>query len=291
MTQGVEREPFYPKPPFYLYTFRLPDGLDCEWTFTKDEVLFEQLLECARDLANQVHLTGREHRLAYDGDSINSVAEILAKERTGLSVQWGRTSFFEVSLKVDRQILSLTDIDIYRENYTVQRVDDLEGFESLVFSSLMVGSFGEVYKDGEFIPDKQKVAAISSHFKGAVRDISNYCYLVKGLAPNPRYLGGFVLKYLPALSEVQLHSVAGRGSSALGVVQRPHKLPLLMAAVFEALQHDFPQEQDYGVTSASTLQYSGVERLTFSSSGVAPLYEALGFQKSSRSGLVIKPAA
>lgn len=99
-------------------------------------------------------------------------------------------------------------------------------------------------------------------------------------------LGSFVLKYLPALSEVQLHSVAGISADS-NIIQMEGKLAIIMAGVFEAIEDDYPQSQSFGIDNSGTVNYSGVDKLTFSASRVAVNYEKLGLEHSTRSGLVI----
>ena len=88
-------------------------------------------------------------------------------------------------------------------------------------------------------------------------------------------MGAFATKYLWALEEVQLHSMAGRSSDSR-VLQKAGKLPILMAALLATIDLDLESSGD-------------IKKLTFSASGAAHLYEALGFQHSDRAGIVIKP--
>lgn len=98
-------------------------------------------------------------------------------------------------------------------------------------------------------------------------------------------------KYLPRLGEIQLHSVAGWAEDPR-VLQQRRKLPVLMAALFETIDERYPQKEQYGVARQSTIEYQGVDILTFSAYGkVVSLYEELGFERSSRAGILISPSS
>lgn len=228
--------------------FVLPNGLDYGCYFANGNVDYLELLGVGRRTFQQVSKEGGEVRICTDSrEQIHNLANYLKNNFKGASVDWGKTTYFEHDLCESR--LFKGDFSEYK----VDRVFPWRETEAQVVKSLMVESFKQ--------PGK-----IERVFDKALGDPTNNIYLVRD--PSGLCVGTFLLKYIPELSAVQLHSVAG-WSSDPRVSQVKGKLPILLAKMFEVID---PTAQ----------------RLSFSSSGAAGLYKDLGFEESSRQGLVIK---
>ena len=250
------------------YPYLLPDGLKCSWYYASSD--FDTLKSVGEE---SIRLLGRpENQIRICADSARNIARLgkhLKSEYPDLNINWGKTTYFEYPL-AQKPLLTWEDFAL---DYQFFRVTHHMDYESQIFLEFMLGSFGTT---------AGKRQHILGNFPHSIRDMSNNFYLVK---QGELFLGGFVTKYLPALQEIQLHCVAGRGGDDPRISQEHPKLPVLMAAVLQSIEDDYPNS-DTGPDNF-TVVYSAPTKLTFSASGAANLYRQLGFKQSQREGLVI----
>lgn len=243
--------------------FALPDGLSCHWQFHTSSTPMQVLLESARTLAEETANLGQESRLSGEKNSIQEVSDAIQAEFPELSVNSGKTTFFEQSL-TDKSGILIPNWDDISDKYTVVQLLKTTSHESTVIESFMKDSF---HNTNETTIDV------------SLRNHQNKIFLV---TKADLYVGMFVLLEVPVLHEIQLHSVAGRGSLS-SISQEKGKLPILLSAMIHAVDQDFNFVDKS--TSSLTPPY---QRITFSSSGAAPLYRNLGFLESDRGGVSIK---
>ncbi len=258
-------------PLFYTHLV-LPDGLSCKWVYAPtltDEITLKSTGE---RLVERVVYNGDEVRICSDDThKIESLGMFLQGQHPEVKVNWGGTNYFEYDLSAHplRENLNWKN---YQKSYVFYRIEPQHNAsEFRAVRSLMDGSFD--LKDNKV-------------FDKAIQNRQNNFYIV-GDINSGKFVGSFVLVYMPALEEIQLHSVAGRSSDPR-VSQQKGKLPIIMSAVLRAIDDDYPQQIPFGIAKNELLQCDGIKRLTFSSRGAAQLYKNLGFEESVRDGLVIK---
>ncbi len=236
---------------FASVNFLLPDGLNCNWQFDAQNSSEAVLLDKGCEQAKQTIKLGQESRMSASQLLIPQVGDTLSKEFPMLSVNHSKTNFFEYVPNISEDLLVPNWSDLSDE-YSLLRNNICDKTEREVVANFMKVSFG-------FIDDTQ--------IDIALRNLQNNIFIIR---KEQLYVGMFVLVYIPSLSEVQLHSVAGRGDHLLIDTNKP-KLPILISGVKEIVQSEF---------SGNTL--------TFSSSGASQLYKNLGFKESSRGGISMK---
>lgn len=243
--------------------FFLPDGLTCHWQVHTSDTTSQILLESARSLAHETTKLGQETRLSGEKNAIQQVSSLIQSDYPELSVNSGKTTFFEQSLS-DTSGLGVSNWEEISGKYSVVQLLKATPQETTVIKSFMKDSFHNTNE-----------ASIDV----SLRNRQNKIFLV---TTGDLYVGMFVLLEVPALNEIQLHSVAGRGSLP-SISQEKGKLPILVTGVIHAI------EQDFNFIDKSTSSFTPpYQKLTFSSSGAAPLYRNLGFVESTRDGISMK---
>jgi hypothetical protein len=243
--------------------FTLPDGLSCHWQFHTSSTPTQVLLESVRALAEETANLGQESRLSGEKNSIQEVSEAIQAEFPELSVNSGKTTFFEQSL-TDTSGLLIPNWDDILDKYTVVQLLKTTRQETTVIKSFMKDSFHNTNE---------------TRIDVSLRNPQNKIFLV---IIADLYVGMFVLLEVPVLYEIQLHSVAGRGSLP-SVSQEKGKLPILLSAMIHVINEDF------NFVDKSTSSFAPpYQRITFSSSGAAPLYRNIGFVESDRGGVSMK---
>jgi len=265
------------------FTYCLPDGSSYTCTYLPPDLNGESLFLAGEEIVLNGLKKVAQTRICIDSsEKVDELGRYL--KGLGYDAHWGGNTFFEARLGPLGAMKALypeVNWGGFSDKFRVDRIDPKRNRDRKILKSLMLQSFGR---------NPEKVKKIIEGFNVAVNDKSNAIYFVRNKESKNQVLGSFILKYLPALSEVELHSVAGISANP-NVIQIERKLPIIMAGVFEAIENDYPQSQSFGIDNSGTVIYSGVDKLTFSASAVAEKYEKLGFKHSGRSGLVVYPDA
>lgn len=240
-------------PKFVIHKFNLPDGQEYLYLLAENSISLEELEAKALELISQSKPADKIVLACNNKRVISELGEYLVKK--DLSTRefiWGKTKHFRVS---DYNWPNALLWSKYQLKYIISKYDP-------AWSS---------YDDGNAL-----FSLMSKSFHVSFTDFSrsisgNDIYLVKAIGSN-LVLGAFVLTYLPEAKEYQLHSVAGKGDSPLVLNIEEKKLPVLMSAVGKLLIGKLN-------TGAG---------LTFSSSGVAHLYEQIGFKQFHRDSLLVR---
>jgi hypothetical protein len=252
----------------------LPDGLSCKCIYAPSSIDEFTLKDMGQRFVQRVLYSGEEVRICSDDpDKINSLGKFLKGQYPEVPINWGGNTYFEYDL-INLPLRKQLSWDQYKDNYVYYPIESRHySGEFEVVRKLMRDSFN--------LED-------DNAFSEGIQNRQNRIFIV-GDTNTGKVLGTFVLVYMPALGEIQLHCVAGR-SEDQAVSQQKGKLPIIMSAVLSAIEDEHPQAVPYGIAKNSFLETIGPKRLTFSTSGEkrVAIYEKLGIQKSDRSGVAIK---